>query len=138
MARTIAKGNLGVAKILADLVEKGMNVSVPISEDSRYDLIADSGEKLLRVQCKYVESDGAVICVRPWSVTHVSFEATKRYKYTAEDIDLLAVYDVTTDTCFYIPAEELGEGKRELRLRIAPTRNGQEKGVRWAKEYLGL
>jgi hypothetical protein len=38
-------------------------------------------------------------------------------------VDWLAVYDVTTDGIFYIPAAELGGGMRELSLRLVPPRN---------------
>lgn len=136
--RTIVKGNLGVAKIIADLTEKGLSLSVPLNEGARYDLVADDGTNLLKVQCKYTESDGEVIVVRPRSVTHTGYQDVATHKYTKDDVDLLAVYDATTDSCFYIPSEELGEGMGMFSLRLSPAKNGQEKGIRWAKEYMGL
>lgn len=138
MISTIRKGNLGVAKILADLTEKGFSLSVPLDEGAKYDLIADDSETLIRIQCKYTESDGEVVVVRPCSRTHVGFKATKRVKYTKSNVDYVAVYDATTGVCFYIHASELGEGKAELRLRLVPAKNGQEEGIRWAKDYMGL
>jgi hypothetical protein len=61
----------------------------------------------------------------------------KRVKrYTAKMIDWLAVYDRTTDRCYYLPASELGAGRDELRLRITPARNFQKIGIRHADDYL--
>jgi hypothetical protein len=58
--------------------------------------------------------------------------------YTAETIDWLAVYDVTSQRCYYVPARELGDGMSSLTLRLAPTRNGQHQGIRFATDYLGF
>lgn len=135
---TIRKGNVGVAKVIADLTAKGFSLSVPLNEGERYDLIADNGEELLRVQCKYTESNGEFVIARPRSVTHTGYRAKVAHKYTGEEIDLLAVYDATSDSCFYIPADELGAGMDEFRLRLTPPKNNQVRGIRWAKDYLGL
>jgi hypothetical protein len=50
----------------------------------------------------------------------------------------LAVYDPTSDCCYYIPAAELGEGRSTLTLRVAPTRNRQRRRIRLATDYLAL
>jgi hypothetical protein len=54
----------------------------------------------------------------------------------AETIDLLAVYDVTSDRCYYVPASELGTGRSTLCLRLKPAKNGQRIGTRPAEHYL--
>jgi hypothetical protein len=59
---------------------------------------------------------------------------TKRY--TADTIDWIAVFDATTDQCFYVPAAELGDGRSELSLRLVPARNNQRLRVRMADRYL--
>lgn len=56
--------------------------------------------------------------------------------YTAETIDWIAVYDRTSDHCYYLPADELGTGRNMLNLRLVPARNGQRIGVRDASEYV--
>jgi PD-(D/E)XK endonuclease len=67
-------------------------------------------ERLERVQCKYTTSNGTVITVRArsHSLTNGKIRSVKRY--TAATIDWLAVYDVTTERCYYVPATELGDG----------------------------
>jgi len=59
-------------------------------------------------------------------------------RYTAEMIDWLAIYDATTDRCYYIPAAELGSGMRMLSLRLKPPRNSQHRRVRFASRYLEI
>jgi len=57
---------------------------------------------------------------------------------TASTIDWLAVYDATTDRCYYVPASELGAGMRLLSLRLQPTRNCQRRRVRLASNYRSI
>ena len=68
------------------------------------------------------------------SLTKGQVRVTKLY--TGAMIDWLAVYDATTDRCYYIPAEELADGRRQLILRLTPPRNNQRAGIRYASDYL--
>ena len=79
-----------------------------------------------------------MITVRPrsHSLTNGKIRAIKRY--TAAMIDWLAVYDVTTDRCYYVPAAELGEGMNMMHLRLKPARNNQHRRVRPANAYLEI
>ena len=122
-------------KVAADLLDRGCQLSIPFGEDCDYDLIADAGFVLHRIQVKYTESDGQVILVRcrSHSLTKGKIRQTKHY--TAETIDWIAVYDRTTDRCYYCPASELGEGRCELSLRLVAARNGQRIGIRKAEDY---
>ena len=92
-------------KVAADLLERGCQIAFPFVEDCDYDLIADRDGMLHR---KY---------------------------YTAAIIDWIAVYDRTTDRCYYCPASELGAGRCSLSLRLTPARNGQVLRVRNASDY---
>jgi PD-(D/E)XK nuclease superfamily protein len=68
----------------------------------------------------------------------VNGKARSRTPYTRDTIDWLAVYDATTDQCFYIPAHELGDGRFSFTLRFSPAANHQQAGVRFADRYTGL
>ena len=48
------------------------------------------------------------------------------------------MYDCTTDRCYYIPANELGEGRKQLLLRLTPPKNSQRAKIRFAEKYLAL
>jgi hypothetical protein len=134
-----ARGDLAELKVATDLRARGYKVAFPYGEDWDFDLILsrDTGT-LERVQVKHARSDGAVIPVRcrSHSLTNGKVKATKRY--TAATIDWLAVWECTTDRCFYIPGTELGDGKSELYLRVAPALNRQVHGIRLAESYTGI
>jgi hypothetical protein len=124
--------------IAADLVRRGYKIAIPYGEDWDFDLIVCRDEKLERVQCKYTCSDGDIVVVRcrSHSLTNGRVRATKRY--TSAMIDWLAVYDATTDSCYYIPATELGSGMQIMHLRLRPPRNNQRRGIHSAEEYLEI
>ena len=129
------KGDLAELKVAADLLERGCKVSLPFGEDCDYDLIADAGAVLHRVQVKFTESNGVVIPIRCQSHSLTKGKVRRTKHYTAETIDWIAVYDQTTDRCYYCPASELGSGRCELRLRLVAARNGQRMGIRDAADY---
>jgi hypothetical protein len=135
MASTKRKGDLAELKVATDLVELGYQVAFPFGEDSDFDLILVRGSRLERVQVKHSRSKDGVIPIkcRSHSLTNGRIRRTKRY--TANVIDWIAVYDGVTDRCFYVPANELGEGMSQMHLRLTPARNGQEARIRYAARY---
>lgn len=136
MAPLKQKGDLAELKVATDLIDRGCRISIPFGEDCDYDLIADFDGRLHRVQVKHTRSDGRIILVRcrSHSLTNGKIRATKRY--TAATVDWIAVYDCTTERCYYCPSRELGErGRSGLTLRLQPPRNGQRIGIRNAEVY---
>jgi hypothetical protein len=135
MAPLKAKGDLAEIMVAADLLRRGYKIAIPYGEDWDYDLILCRDGKLERVQVKYARSDGAVVEVRCYShsLTNGKVRATKYY--SAATVDWIAVYDLTTDRCYYVPASELGDGRAVLSLRIQPARNNQVIGIRRAIDY---
>lgn len=63
---TKLKGDIAVAAVIFDLTKKGYIVSEPMSENAPYDLICDTGEKLLRIQVKY-RANGYIPYKTSWS-----------------------------------------------------------------------
>lgn len=121
--------------IAVDLLRRGHKIAIPY-EDCDFDLVLIRGNRLERVQVKHARSDGAVINVRCHSHSLTNGKIRRPKHYTAETIDLLAVYDATSDRCYYVPAKELGAGRSTLCLRLMPARNGQRLGTRPAEDYL--
>lgn len=130
------KGELAEAKVLSDLISREYKVFIAMSHSGPVDLVVERNQTLERVQVKYCESDGNIIKAHAYH----SNRSKGVKKYTKHDIDWLAIYDKTTDMCYYIPAEELENGKRGLRLRIntssAYKRN--QYGIRFAKDYKAI
>lgn len=133
-AITKIKGDLGQAMVMADALKRGYKVALPLGEDWRYDLIIEKAGKLLRIQCKYVESTKGVIKVR--CETH---DGRSYYRYQQSDLDYMAIYDKITDRCYYISCSYLGNrGRGSLSLRTVRTKNGQIKGIYKAEDFLSF
>jgi PD-(D/E)XK endonuclease len=49
-------GAIAEAVIAAEVMKLGLDVYRPVSEGGRYDLVVDTGSRLLRVQCKSAAS----------------------------------------------------------------------------------
>lgn len=130
------KGDLAELMVAADLLRRGHKIAIPYGEDCDFDLILIRDDRLERVQVKYARSDGSVINVKCFSHSLTNGKIRRTKHYTAETIDLLAVYDQTSDRCYYVPATELGAGRSSLFLRLKPARNGQRLGTRPAENYL--
>ena len=133
--RRKAKGDLAELRVATDLLDRGYRIAFPYGEDWNYDLILCRGERLERVQVKYTCSDGRVVRVNCASQSLTNGKVKKIKRYTAEIIDWIAAYDVTTDRCFYVPARILGDGHRLLSLRLEPPLNNQCAGIRRAEDY---
>ena len=136
MAALKQLGDLAELKIACDLRERGCEISIPFGEDCNYDLIADYRGVLHRVQAKFTRSDGIRITVRCRSHSLTKGRVRHTKHYTAKMVDWIAVYDATTNACYYLPSAELGSGRSELTLRLTPARNCQRIGIRDAASYL--
>jgi PD-(D/E)XK endonuclease len=134
MGKTNAKGEIGEAMILADLQRQGHGIAIPFGHDLPFDLIVVRKENgaLEKVQCKYTTSNGKVVFAK---VTSTS--AWVQHRYTRDEVDWIAVYDATTDQCFYLPSSEW-DGQGYVNLRLTSTANGQSKGIRFARDFKTL
>jgi hypothetical protein len=131
-----AKGDFAELMVACDLLRRGYKLAFPYGEDWDYDLIFERDGSLELVQVKYTRSDGEVVNVRCYSSSLTNGKVRRKKRYTAALIDWLAVYDLTSDRCYYIPASQLGEGRSHVSLRLRPAKNGQRAGVRFAEDYL--
>jgi PD-(D/E)XK endonuclease len=136
--RAQEKGDLAELMVACDLRQRGCKLAIPYGEDCDYDLVIERDGRLEQVQVKHTESDGAVMSVKGCSHSLTNGRVRETKRYTTATIDWLAVYDRTTDRCYYIPARELGDGRRELRLRVTHAKNNQRAKIRFATDYLDL
>jgi hypothetical protein len=129
-------GDFAELRVAADLAGRGLKVLLPSGEDHDYDLVVERPDgRFERVQVKYHRSDGAVIRVKCFShsLTNGKVRATKHY--TADRVDWIAVFDATTDRCYYVPSSRFA-GHTQLYLRLVPARSGRRAGVNLAEDYL--
>lgn len=133
-----AIGELSEAYITARLIELGYDVLKPHGDNLRYDLaIEDEDGKFLRIQCKtgWIENDGAYIefaTASSYYHTRAGRTGYGRKDYQGQ-IDYFAVYCPAIRKIYLVPVSNVG--KTNAMLRLLPTKNNQEKNVRWAKDY---
>ena len=65
------------------------------------------------------------------STSHTNTKGTINKSYTSDEVDYFATY--YNNQCFLIPFDVCGN--RAQRLRLVPTKNGQTKGITFAKDY---
>ena len=134
MLTTDQKGNIAETAIVAAAVKLGVDVYRPVGEGGRYDMIFDLGERLARVQCKWASRHGDVLMVRCYSSRRSAGGRIVNRRYTEEEVDFFAIYSHDVDRCYLIPPK-LWVGRRQVHLRLAPSRNNQQIGINWAHEY---
>jgi len=127
------KGAAAEAAITAMTIELGLTVLRPLCEGRRYDLVIDLEPDLLRVQCKLARHLDGVVSVRLQTSRYTpgGYVTTS---YTAAEVDAIAAYSSELHRGFLIPIAEASD-RRELRLRLEPTRNNQARGIKWAQDY---
>ena len=91
-------------------------------------------QRLLRVQCKWAVRSGEVVVVRCYSSRRAR-EGMRVRKYTAAEVDVIAAYCADIDRCFVLLPRHF-DGRRQLHLRLGPSRNNQRCGVNWADDFL--
>ena len=124
------KGALAEQKVVLRAMEKGFNVSRPISP-ARYDLVLDDGQALHRVQVKYADglvshSEGSVLVnLRTWN--HAEDGKRSKHKtYSAGEVDLVLAYIPKVDKIVKIEPQKF-QGKASLVIRYEGAKNGQKK-----------
>ncbi|MFO7794377.1 MAG: group I intron-associated PD-(D/E)XK endonuclease [Candidatus Nanohaloarchaea archaeon] len=125
------KGEISEAVIISELMKKGLNVSLPFGENTRYDLILDNGDKLQKIQCKTGSLKNGVVVFNTVSTTS-NYSETSGNGYDGE-IDKFVVYCPDNEELYSVPIEDASNS--EMKLRIEPPGNGQKKGINWAEDY---
>lgn len=125
-------GNITELEVLTYITKMGYQVSIPFGDRERYDQIWDINGKLLKIQVKTShpvdnEENGIIFSCR--SNTRVQGKI-KHSRYTANEIDYFATF--WKGQCYMVPISETSTDKT---LRFNPPKNGQRKGISFAKDY---
>ncbi|HEX8160948.1 MAG TPA: group I intron-associated PD-(D/E)XK endonuclease [Pyrinomonadaceae bacterium] len=128
---TVYKGNSSEAVVLAEYVRAGFMVSLPFGNGASYDLVIDNGARLLKVQVKTGRLEAG--CVTFNARRHPGSKYDTFSCYREGEVDVFAVWCPDNRQLYAVPAEY--PSTVEGRLRIAGTRNFQEKRIKWAKNY---
>lgn len=115
--------------ILASLVKRGFDVSVPFGGGQPYDLVIDlGGFDLLKVQCKTGWLDKNCVSFNTRSTDHG--QGRRSYVGLAH---IFAVYFPPRNSVYLVPLDAVGGFRGYLRLE--PARNNQQRKVRFAADY---
>ena len=128
------KGNAAELAIAAEAARLGLEVWHPLTEHGRCDLVLGISGRLYRVQCKWGARVGEKIQVRLSTSRHSPTRGYVIKKYDCSEIDLVAVHCGDLRTNYLLPPG-LFEGRSNVWLRTAPTKNGQRAALNWASDY---
>lgn len=124
---THSKGDIGVAKVAADLLSRDIRVFTPMSAVIPFDLVCHHKGYFYRIEVKYRTITDGTIAVRPLRNT-----GNKKKKLNTE-FDILAIYVPEVDRCYYLRKEQIsGTG---IKLRFEPAKNNQVKKILQAEDY---
>jgi hypothetical protein len=132
---TKAVGDRSELEVMGALIRNGYRIALPFGENHRYDLIADDGERLYRVQVKTGRLRNGAISFSCSSTQRADRSKAATWvsrPYTGE-IDVLAVYCPQTKEVYLVPESELVNTRGHL--RVDPTVNRQHKRIRWARRF---
>ncbi|SRR6266516_5344503 len=127
-------GDISESAIITRFLQLGYTVLMVHGGNQRYDLVIEDSEgQFWRVQCKTarVEDNGTVVAFE--TANHNFALKNKQWKHYRGQCDYFAVYCEELNKIYFIPVDQVGTTKANLRL--VPAKNNQEKKVRWAKDY---
>ena len=113
---TKSQGDIGVALAVAYYSMLGYKVSVPMTDDARYDLIVDKNGTLVRVQCKttrWQKPSGSYCVQLATSGGNQSWNKVVKL-ISRTEVDELFVYAFSGDC--YVLGPDVFDGKRALTL----------------------
>ena len=133
MLSTDRKGAIAESAIVLAAIKSGIDVYRPLVEGARADLVFGLGERLIRVQCKWAPRQRDSVVIRCYSSRRTA-QGLRRWKYAANEVDVIAAYCAELNRVFVVPSETF-DGRSQVNLRVAPTRNNQSQGVNWADDF---
>jgi hypothetical protein len=127
---TISRGNAAEAAVLSALIHAGIPVYVPFGGGGPVDLIAimPPDGHIARIQVKSGRLRKGCVEFN----THATDHGNGPQSYDGK-ADVIAVHLREPDSVFVVPVHECGTGKGYLRLD--PTRNNQQRRIRFAADY---
>jgi PD-(D/E)XK endonuclease len=129
---TNQKGMVAETAIIHEAAKLGIIVLRPL-DDARYDLVLDLPDGMLRLQCKWAVRYRDVVIVRCRTCRRGRNGLIHR-GYAPGEIDAVAAYCAELDTCYLLPLS-MSVNRTAVQLRLAPTRNNQNRLINWAKDY---
>jgi hypothetical protein len=119
------KGDHAELRVMAAIRQCGWNVLDPFGDNLPYDLVAEWDDNFVKIQVKASQFDGSSIVFRCYN-SNTSRSGSNRTSYTSDDVDGVAVYSDETETCYWIPVDELNVSKMHLNVDGSGKRDATE------------
>lgn len=127
--RTSDKGDIGVAKVTADLIQQDWQVLTPVSSVAPFDLVAYRAGNFRRVQVKYITAKNGSL----QADCRITINNKRvRHRTCNDEIDVIGIYCPNTEKCYYVRPTT---SSPYVVLRIVPSKNNQKKNVRNAENF---
>ena len=124
-------GEITDQQVVLEFLKLGYLISKPLVQSSRYDFIVDVNHRLYKIQVKTGTLKENSYIEFATSTSHTNTKGTLNLNSSADDVDFFAT--MYNGECYLVPFNVCA--KRSQRLRIIPTKNGQVKGITFAKDY---
>ena len=129
---TYDRGNISESFLLQAYLKAGFIVSIPFGSGAPYDLNVDAGNRTYKVQVKTGWYQKGCVIFRGNRRVREALPYKAR-NYTEEEVDFFAVCYPPADSIYVVLRSFCGNGFGCLRLE--PVLNGQQKLIRWARDY---
>lgn len=126
---TNKKGDIGLVKVMSDLVTKNYFIFSPLSDTTCVDLIvANESMTLKKVQVKYCSLTDGRMCISTSTVVN-----GKKVPVDLSKIDFWCIYCPDTDKVYYINTKEL-IGRKTMNLRVVDSCQNRT-NINYASNY---
>ena len=127
------KGNVGQLAVATHLSKLGYPVFAELGDSCKVDLIILDVGRPYTIQVKYCTAvNGKVDVYSKKSGPGYS------YNYTADDVDIFAIYEPRSEFIFFVATKEVAARKSSCTFRLEKPANGQKAKVRYAADYVDI
>jgi len=122
------KGDIAVSKVIHELLKVGVIPLQSIGENTRYDIVGDTGHKFIRIQVKHMYKRKMAWVLRAVS-TRINAKRNISRPYTKKEIDFLVGYRPDTEDCYVVPIKFV-RNRKELYINETAKRKGRFKPLK--------
>jgi hypothetical protein len=128
------KGDIGLAKAIAELTCMDVHVSLPLSEHLKYDIIGEYKGILKRIQVRYTTAKNNKIEIKLKSVWS-NKKGNHILLREKGDFDILAAYCPNTNKVYFLD-DKTFDNTTAITLRLQNQVGGNQFEVRMANNYI--
>jgi hypothetical protein len=126
-------GELGQNCIIGELSKYGLGISVLLSDNQPFDFIAIAGKKLFKIQVKTSTDNRDGLSIGFSIQTNNWLQGTVK-KYTKDDCDIIACYDLVEHRTFLLTPEQFTD-KGNFTIRYKKAKNNNTSNINWYEDY---